>query len=57
MKILIFIDDKYNYVSKLNSDIKYIHTDTTYIINKNGSDLNEYNPQVTKHNTSCVSYI
>ena len=35
----------------MNTDIKYLYTDTTFICNKNGKQLIDYNPQVKKHKT------
>ena len=55
----------------MNTDIKYLYTDTTFICNKNGKQLIDYNPQVgasapgitqlspknIKHSTNKISLI
>ena len=41
----------------MNTYIKYLYTDTTFICNKNGKELTDYNPQVKKHKTTKLSLI
>jgi polysaccharide deacetylase 2 family uncharacterized protein YibQ len=44
----------------MNTDIKYLYTDRvtpTFICNKNGKQLTDYNPQVKKHKTTKISLI
>ena len=33
----------------MNSNIQYLNTDTTFILNKLGKDEVSYNPQLKKH--------
>ena len=42
----LYVRYKNNYISEMNTDIKYLYTDTTFICNKNGKQLIDYNPQV-----------
>ena len=42
----LYVIYKNNYISEMNTDIKYLYTDTTFICNKNGKQLIDYNPQV-----------
>jgi hypothetical protein len=41
-----FID---KYTLKMNSNIQYLNTDTTFILNKLGKDEVSYNPQLKMH--------
>ena len=53
----LYVRYKNNYISEMNTDIKYLYTDTTFICNKNGKQLIDYNPQVKKHKTTKISLI
>lgn len=54
---LIFNKYKNEYINELNDDISLLYTDTTFILNKNGQELVDYNPLVKKHKTTKVSII
>jgi len=53
----LYLDYKNQYINEMNEDIKYLYTDTSFILNNNGTDKVNYNPQVKKHKTSKISII
>ena len=39
----LYLKYKNKYISEMNTDIKYLYTDTTFICNKNGKELTDMN--------------
>jgi hypothetical protein len=49
-KINILLEELFDkYTLEMNSNIQYLNTDTTFILNKLGKDEVSYNSQLKKH--------